>query len=248
MSKISRLLAVFMFEVMLCLSLIVVTPSQAKISHSADMTGITKLKKNADDKPFSRAMYSSGKWVNASKNCTIDKTLVYRALKGKSFKKNYCTYIPKQWKDPCSGILVKPKLQNNKIKFSVDIDHIIPLKYVNSHGGFRWSSKKKKKYGNSVFGMNSDLYIVVSSSANRSKGDKGPSKWQPAKSFYCTYAELWRKIARQWKIPLDPNDWDWVDNQLDRCAVTNSQVKFRSAHFLMSVSLQIITNPIQIVY
>ena len=59
--------------------------------------------------------------------------------------------------------------------------------------------------------MNNGVYLAVSASENRKKGDKGPSEYYPPNSAYrCTYAQKWRDTARIYLIALASADYNVV--------------------------------------
>jgi len=49
--------------------------------------------------------------------------------------------------------------------------------------------------------------IAVSSSANRSKGDKDPAKWMPPnKKFHCEYVRAWVSVKARWQLTMDTQE------------------------------------------
>ena len=76
----------------------------------------------------------------------------------------------------------------------IDVDHIIPLKWAHGHGGDRWSDAKKRTFANDP-----DNLLATSSSANRSKGGKGPDQWMPAINK-CSYAQRWERLIGKYGL------------------------------------------------
>ena len=76
----------------------------------------------------------------------------------------------------------------------IDIDHFIPLKWAHGHGGGRWSDAKKRTFANDP-----DNLLATSSSANRSKGGKGPGQWMPAINK-CSYAQGWEGLIEKYGL------------------------------------------------
>ena len=76
----------------------------------------------------------------------------------------------------------------------IDIDHIIPLKWGHGHGGDRWSSLRKRALANDPENL-----LATSSSANRSKGAKGPDEWMPAINR-CNYAQRWEGLIEKYGL------------------------------------------------
>ena len=82
----------------------------------------------------------------------------------------------------------------------LDYDYIIPLGYVCAHGGFTWSNAQKVQFANDV-----QNGVDVNMSANRAKGDAGPSRFLPQinKAMYCY---TWLVIAHKYNLTIDPDD------------------------------------------
>jgi len=120
-----------------------------------------------------------------------------------------CSITSGTWIDPYTKTTI-----TNPSK--LDIDHLIPLGYVASHGGQAWSKDKKEKYANDLSETNH--LIAVSASANRSKSDSGPGEWKPEnKDYWCTYATAWTKISVSWSISISSSDKSALTEMLDTC-------------------------------
>lgn len=83
---------------------------------------------------------------------------------------------------------------------SVDVDHIIPLKYAHTHGAYKFTASKKKAFANDTLNL-----VETSMRENRSKGDHGPSKYMPAQNR-CFYVSRWFAVASKYKLKLDKQD------------------------------------------
>lgn len=118
-----------------------------------------------------------------------------------------CSIKSGDWIDPYSN----KEITNPS---GLDIDHVIPLSYVAQHGGQVWDKKKKEKYANDL----SDPHhlLAVSASENRSKGDKGPSAYQP-KVGQCSYAVYWVNVAKTWNISITSADKSALEKMLGTC-------------------------------
>lgn len=81
-----------------------------------------------------------------------------------------------------------------------NFDHIIPLNYVNKHGGAKWSHSKKHQYATDV-----RVGACVDGAVNREKSDKGPSEWLPDTNVD-DYCYTWLVIAVSYDIALSPED------------------------------------------
>jgi hypothetical protein len=158
--------------------------------------------------------------VTVNDKCNIRDTMLRESSEIEVPPNENCTVDYGKWLDPYSGQTFEgdPSGGADGTANDLDIDHIIPLKYVNNHGGSNWSNDQKKEYGNSVQAMNNGLYVVSGASANRKKGDQGPAEWMPSNADYqCTYATKWRDIALSWHISLDPTDYDYLNQKLEDC-------------------------------
>ena len=126
-----------------------------------------------------------------------------------------------QWKKTREKILARDQIDGHWVcKYSgavidtrtkVDIDHVIPLKYANEHGGDQFSPDKKHKFAN-------DDSNLVSSSAheNRSKGDDGLSQYLPSKNT-CWYYRHWDYMSRKYGIKLRGADASILAKGLASC-------------------------------
>ena len=98
-----------------------------------------------------------------------------------------CRVVSGLWKLPYSGGSTTSASQ-------IDIDHIIPLKWAHGHGGDRWSDARKKAFANDPENL-----MATSSSANRSKGARGPDEWMPAINR-CRYAQRWEGLIEKYGL------------------------------------------------
>ena len=119
-----------------------------------------------------------GSWIDEDGDCqdTRAEILIRDSQKNVSFDE--CRVVGGLWILPYTPGSVTNASQ-------IDVDHIIPLKWANSHGGHIWSNSRKRKFANDP-----DNLLATSLSANRSKGAKGPEKWLPSINI-CGYAKRW---------------------------------------------------------
>lgn len=188
-------------------------------SSSDAMFGITIAE--ADQSPYNRNDYGSG-WEVSGLACNIRATILQRtSIVTFETSSNGCTVTYGSWVDPYSGAtLTGNPYQGDGTSNDLDIDHIIPLKYVNSHGGYAWSSNQKLAYSKSLAAMNDGVYLAVSSSENRKKGDSGPADYYPSNpNYYCEYSRKWRDIARKYAISLSLRDYNKVKGVLAECGI-----------------------------
>ncbi|MBR3385998.1 hypothetical protein IKG68_00275 [Candidatus Saccharibacteria bacterium] len=195
-----------------------VTDSPASTATDA-MAGITIAE--ADGSPYTRSDYGTG-WDVSELICNIRATILNQtSLVAAQTASNGCTVIYGSWVDPYSGaVLTGNPYQGDGTANDLDIDHVIPLKYVNSHGGYYWSASAKVAYGKSVSAMYNGVYLAVSASENRKKGDSGPADYYPSNpAFYCEYSRMWRDTARQYSISLSLRDYNKIKGVLAECNI-----------------------------
>jgi len=129
-------------------------------------------------------------WIDADGDCqdTRGEILIRDSLKPVTYYSNAkCRVTGGLWELPYIGGTVTNAQQ-------LDIDHIIPLKWAHGHGGDKWSKGKKINFANDP-----DNLLATSSSANRSKGAKGPDQWMP-KVERCSYAKRWQRLIDKYGL------------------------------------------------
>ena len=191
---------------------------QKSTANTGAMVGITIAE--ADNSPYTRKDYGSG-WEVGS-GCNIRARILQSTSLVSVQTSNGCTVTYGSWLDPYSGTTLtgNPYQGDDGTANDLDIDHVIPLKYVNSHGGYAWSSSAKIAYGKSLTAMANGVYIAVSASENRKKSDKGPADYYPPNpGFYCEYSRRWRDIARIYSISLSVRDYNKIQGVLSECGI-----------------------------
>lgn len=83
---------------------------------------------------------------------------------------------------------------------SFDIDHFVPLAEAWDSGAWNWSDDRRERFANDTTYAGS--LIAVTASSNRSKSDRDPSDWLPARGV-CTYAETWVAVKYRWRLSVD---------------------------------------------
>ncbi len=144
--------------------------------------------------PYRRAEWPH--WIDADGDCqnTRGEVLIRDAPAGtvKFRDERECTVDAGEWADPYTGGVLTQAGE-------VDVDHLVPLKNAHDSGGWRWTRERRREYANDL----SYRYhlLAVSRSANRSKGDKGPDEWRPARQeFWCQYAQAWAAVKHIWEL------------------------------------------------
>jgi hypothetical protein len=65
---------------------------------------------------------------------------------------------------------------------------------------------------------NSEALIAVTASTNRSKGDKDPSLWMPAKG-QCVYTQNWISIKVKYSLTADPQEVEKLNSLVSTCGL-----------------------------
>lgn len=99
---------------------------------------------------------------------------------------------------------------------NLDIDHMVPLANAHDSGGWAWDADKKRSYANDL--SYAGHLIAVKSSANRSKGRKGPEEWKPEdESYWCQYAVEWITIKNAWELTATDAESSSLAEMLRTC-------------------------------
>jgi hypothetical protein len=104
-----------------------------------------------------------------------------------------CTIRTGRWVSSYDGVVVTTAGQ-------LDIDHLVPLAEAWESGARSWSAGKREAYANDL--AESRTLIAVTAHANRSKGDRDPSEWQPLKNR-CTYLSSWVAVKLRWGLSIN---------------------------------------------
>jgi len=101
----------------------------------------------------------------------------------------------------------------------LDVDHMVPLAEAWRSGAWNWSSAKRQAYANDL--EDSRALIAVTLSTNRSKGDKDPALWMPAKE-QCSYVENWIAIKVKYSLTVDAKEATKLNTLTNSCGLSVS--------------------------
>ena len=124
-------------------------------------------------------------WIDVDGDCmnTRHEMLQAQAVGKVKLSPDGCYVSMGTWHDPFSG-------KTYTRASDLDVDHIVPLKWANDHGGAGWSSQKKEQFANDPANL-----LVVDDGLNQSKGAQGPDQWMPPNHIYrCQYLALWQRV------------------------------------------------------
>jgi hypothetical protein len=138
-----------------------------------------------------------GGWIDEDGDCqnTRAEILIRDSQAKVSF--DGCRVVSGRWSLPYSG-------GSTTSASHIDIDHIIPLKWAHGHGGDRWSGARKRAFANDPENL-----LATSSSANRSKGAKGPDEWMPAINE-CSYAQRWEGLIEKYGLMITTGEMEAI--------------------------------------
>ena len=98
----------------------------------------------------------------------------------------------------------------------LDVDHMVPLAEAWRSGAWKWTFAQRQAFANDL--DNSEALIAVTRSTNRSKGDKDPSLWMPAKD-QCVYTQNWISIKVKYSLTADPQEVEKLNSLVSTCGL-----------------------------
>lgn len=166
----------------------------------------------AEDKltGYSRSAFKH--WIDADKNgCnTRAEVLIQEAIvKPKVGPK--CKLTGGRWLSTYDGKTITNSSQ-------LDVDHLVPLAEAWRSGAWQWTEAQRRAYANDL--DNSEALISVTLSTNRSKGDKDPSSWMPAKD-QCVYVQNWVSIKSKYSLTADIKEAEKLNSLYDTCGLVS---------------------------
>lgn len=154
--------------------------------------------------PNSLPTYDRGDWrhwIDADGDCqdARQEVLIAESVTTVTYETSSdCRVETGTWNAPFTGSTVTDPS-------GLDVDHMVPLKNAHQSGGWNWSAEKKKQYANYL--DDPQHLIAVTSSANRSKGSRGPDEWKPTqRSYWCQYATDWVSIKATWELTVTADE------------------------------------------
>ncbi|MFB9834553.1 HNH endonuclease family protein [Actinoallomurus acaciae] len=187
--------------------------SSKKGDKGSERTARKELAGLKEAKPDSMTGYSRRQfgpaWKDVDHNgCDTRNDILARDLDDAK-KRNKCVVISGTLDDPYTG---KQITFAKAHAVEVQIDHIFPLGLAWRMGADHWTEEKRTELAN-----DRDNLLAVWGRPNEQKSDKGPSEWQPQKSFQCTYAEKFIAVADEYHLSVTQADHDELGDMLDTC-------------------------------
>lgn len=134
-------------------------------------------------------------WVDANGDCqdTRAEVLITESKTTVSFTStSHCSVAKGRWYSWYDGATwTRPA--------DVDIDHMVPLKEAWESGARSWTTAKRRRYANDLYGPS---LVAVTDNVNQSKGDRDPAQWLPARNK-CLYAKRWVQVKYRWRLTIN---------------------------------------------
>lgn len=148
-------------------------------------------------------------WIDADGDCmnTRHEILLAQAVGEVKRSPDGCYISTGIWHDPYSG-------KTYTRASDLDIDHVIPLKWANDHGGSRWSPSQKEMFANDSANL-----LAVDDGLNQQKGAQGPDQWLPPNQGYrCEYLAHWKRLLDYYSdLKMTAGEFRVFNKQLEAC-------------------------------
>jgi len=103
----------------------------------------------------------------------------------------------------------------------LDVDHMVPLAEAWRSGAWKWTPAQRQAFANDL--ENSEALIAVTLSTNRSKSDRDPALWTPAKDK-CTYTANWISIKTKYSLTVDSKESAKLSSLVTECGLQTAQI------------------------
>ena len=148
-------------------------------------------------------------WIDDDSDCqnTRHEMLISASSIPVEFKTDRgCQVAVGEWYDPYSGDTFTDST-------TLDLDHIVPLKFAHGHGGDKWSRDKRQAFANDPQNL-----LLVKASLNRQKGAKGLDEWLPPNHAYrCKYIAKFMEIVDKYALQLIPSEKRVISKMRSAC-------------------------------
>ena len=168
----------------------------------------------AEDKTTGYKRSAFKHWIDADRNrCnTRAEVLIEEAIvKPKIGPK--CKLTGGKWLSAFDGKTITNASQ-------LDVDHMVPLAEAWRSGAWKWTAAQRQVFANDL--ENSEALIAVTRSTNRSKGDKDPSLWMPAKN-QCIYIQNWISVKIKYSLTADPQEAEKLNSLVSTCGLDGTR-------------------------
>ena len=157
---------------------------------------------------YNRALFKH--WIDADKDgCNTRAEVLIEEAITKPKVGSKCALTGGKWISAYDGKSVSKASE-------LDVDHMVPLAEAWRSGAWKWSSSQRQAYANDL--DDARALIAVTLSTNRSKGDKDPSLWMPAKE-QCTYTENWIAVKVKYSLTVDVKEATKLNSLINSCGL-----------------------------
>jgi hypothetical protein len=104
---------------------------------------------------------------------------------------------------------------------ALDVDHVVSVAEAWRSGAWAWSPSQLSAYYNDL--SHPSVLAAVTSTINRSKGDKDPKEWLPPKNK-CEYVKAWVTVKQLYSLTYDSGEVAAVLQVLNECSIKNISV------------------------
>jgi hypothetical protein len=155
---------------------------------------------------YSRALFKH--WIDADKDgCNTRAEVLIDEAITKPKVGSKCTLTGGKWISSYDGKSITKSSD-------LDVDHMVPLAEAWRSGAWKWNAAQRQSYANDL--EDSRALIAVTLSTNRSKGDKDPALWMPAKE-QCVYIENWIAIKTKYSLTVDSQEAIKLNSLISTC-------------------------------
>lgn len=168
--------------------------------------GTSATQEQINAQVYSRAHYGSG-WADDDGDCqnTRHELLAERSTAPVRFKDgSECIVVFGRWISPFTNQVIQDARQ-------LDADHIVPLSWSWQRGAADWPDRKREQFANDPANV-----LIVESSLNRSKSDKGPDRWLPPEGR-CGYTARFARIVAKYRLQPRPDELARIKEILSNC-------------------------------
>lgn len=146
-------------------------------------------------------------WISQGNGCdTRDRVLIDESLTPAQVAYPGCAVIAGDWYSNYDNITTTDPTD-------LDIDHLVPLKEAWDSGAINWTPARREAFANDL--DDERALVAVTSSSNRSKGDRDPSNWLPPhRPSICGYLSDWIAVKARWSLAMDPSEHGRIRNYL----------------------------------
>ena len=155
---------------------------------------ITVSSVSGDIPPYDRDEWRH--WNDEDGDCknARHEVLIEESLADVTYKNDReCQVVTGEWFGAFTGTTVTEAGE-------LDIDHLVPPEECTSVRRLGLDGRAERAVLPTALPIRLHL-IAVTSSANRSKGARGPDEWRPPyQSYWCEYAVAWITVKRTWDL------------------------------------------------